>query len=437
MKTITYFILLVLALFLPCEVVGQNLNLEEAIQIALGNNHDIVFSTLQDSANQKSIHPGAVGYYPTVDLNSSASYSSNVSNQEFATNAFPDIEGMEAASSNQSAQVSVSYLIFNGFARSRSYSKLKQNGVASELQTKIAIESTLLQVVDAYYSVVNGSEQLRFLEDNLILSTDRLKRIQSKYTYGSVGKIEVLNAQVDFNNDSIAWMNGEVNLVQMKNQLNFLLGRPVATPVSISNRIELPILEDLTIYQEKSKGNSTAIVLAETQLTSAELDRKINQSSYFPTVSTQFNYGYSGTANEVGIIQKSSSLGYTAAISLSWNLFDGMKKKKAVERAEILINSSDVKREQAVLKVNLEVSNYYAALESLLKQISLQNSNLELAKLNVERSKELFFNGSITSLQFRQSQLNLLQIQNSINVLYYQSMKLNYQLLRLTGELVQ
>lgn len=437
MKNLKYILVLTMSFVFGNEGLAQNLSLGDAIQMALSNNHEIVFSTLQDSANQKNVHAGAVGYYPKVDVNSSASYSSNISDQEFATNAFPDIVGMEAASSNQTAQVSVSYLIFNGFARSRSYSKLKQSGLASELQAKIAIESTLLQVVDAYYSVVSGTEQLRFLENNLTLSAVRLKRIESKYSYGSVGKIEVLNAQVDFNNDSIAWMNGDVNLKQMKNQLNFLLGRPVSTPISTSNEIDLPILEAITVYQNKTKENSTAIILAETQLSSAELDKKINQSSFLPIISSQLNYGYSGSANEVGIIQKSSSVGYTAALSLSWNLFDGMKKKKAVERAKILINSNAVKKEQAILKVDLELSNYYASLESILKQIQLQSVNLELAQLNVDRSKELFFNGTITSLQFRQSQLNLLQIQNNINLLQYQTKKLEYQILRLTGELVK
>jgi outer membrane protein TolC len=416
---------------------AQELKLEEAINLALTSNHNISISNQKNRANQKGIHRGAVGYLPTVDATGSASYSNNVSNQEFATSAFPDVKDQEAASSITSAKIAASYLIFNGFGRARSYSKLKESGKLSDLQTKISLESTLLQVVNSYFDVVRKSEQLNFMKQSILISKDRLKRVETNYEYGNGGKIDVLNAKVDYNNDSSSLINASLALKQSKHQLNFLLGRVIETEFVISTLIDVPVMQTLEVYKEKAKSNNTSIVLSEVQLNMATIDRKINQSNFMPVVSAQVNYGYAGSGNEVGIIQKSSSVGYTAAVSLSWNLFDGFKRKKALEQAKILIDVNGSKRAQAVLNVDMELQNYYHALKTNLSLIALEEGNLKLAKLNLQKSKELFYNGSINNVQFRQAQLNLVQAQNKINNYKYMSKIYEYQLMRLTNELVK
>lgn len=416
---------------------AQNLKLEEAITIAMSNNHNVVMAQQQNSAVQKDIHIGAVGYLPKVDANGSASYSNNISNQEFATGAFPAVKDVEAASSATSAQVSASYLIFNGMGRSRAYSKLKEGGRLSELQTRISIEGTLLQIVNSYYDVVRQSEQYNLIQENMLISKDRLSRVEVNYEYGNSSKLDILTAKVDFNNDSSNLISSELALLKSKHQLNFLLGRAIETPFQVNSEIDVPVLQDLATYQTKAKDNNTSIVLSEVNLNMAELDRKINQSNFMPTVSTKVNYGYVGSANEVGVVQESSSVGYTASLSLSWNLFDGFKRKKALEKAAILIDVNSTKKAQAILNVDMELQNYYQSLKTNLSLIKLEETNLKLAELNLQKSKELFFNGSINNVQFRQAQLNLIQLQNKINNYKYMVKIFEYQLLRLTNELVK
>ena len=154
-------------------------------------------------------------------------------------------------------------------------------------------------------------------------------------------------------------------------------------------------------------------------------------------LSTNLDYGYSGSASDVGVFKSASSFGYTAAVSLKWNLFDGLKKQKALEKAKINIEVNTSKHQQTLLNIEKEVQNYYDALTQNIKLLDLEKQNRSVAKLNMERSKDLFNNGSITSFQFRQAQLNLLQIENRINNLNYAIKVYDYQLLRMTNELVK
>ena len=416
---------------------AQVLKIEEAIRIALSNNYGIIIAQQEEVALKTDIYPGAVGLFPTIDANSAGSYSYSSTNQEFNGGIFPAIEGMEASQNSQSAKISASYLLFNGGSRIKLYSKLKASGELSEVQTRITIESTLVQVVNAYYEVVRLHNQLELVNSSLSLSRDRLERIKINNEYGNSSKIDVLNAQVDFNSDSSNHVNTELKLRQSKNELNFLLGRKIALDFDVNGVVELPTVKEAAEYIQNAKENNTLVMLSNIQLNMAELDKKISSSNFMPVLSTNLDYGYSGSASDVGVFKSASSIGYTGSVSLKWNLFNGLKKQKALEKAKINIEVNTNKHQQTLLNIEKEVQNYYDALTQNIKLLNLENQNRAVAKLNMERTKDLFNNGSITSLQFRQAQLNLLQIENRINNLNYAIKVYDYQLLRMTNELVK
>jgi outer membrane protein len=431
------FTLILLGIVAASSVNAQVLKLEDAIALSLSNNHNVIITKQQNEAKKQDIHPGAVGFLPTVDASAGGSYNASTTDQEFATDAFPDIKNQEAAQSSQSAKVTASYIIFNGGGRIRSYAKLKSSGALSELQTKISLESTMIQVVNSYYEVVRVGNQLDLIKGSLEISRDRLNRVKTNNSYGNAAKIDVLNAQVDFNNDSSNLMHSELNLKKAKNELNFLLGRTIATEFDAESELTLPVISEASDYINKAKENNTSIIMSNIQLDMAELDKKINQSGFMPTLSSSLDYGYQGSANDVGIVRQSGSVGTTAALSLKWNLFDGLKKQKALEKAKIMIEVNNTQQQQTLLNIEKEVQNYYDAIKVNIDLLSLEKSNLTVGKINLTRSKELFVNGSINNVQFRQAQLNLIQIENKINNYKYAIKVYEYQLLRMTNELVK
>tara|TARA_B100000767_G_C19724409_1_gene518794 strand:+ start:272 stop:1576 length:1305 start_codon:yes stop_codon:yes gene_type:complete len=416
---------------------SQELKLEDAISTALSNNHGIVIAQMQEESSKTVIHIGAVGMLPTIEASSVASYNYSITDQEINGGLFPATQGQENAQTNQSTKLSASYLIYNGGSRLRSYSKLKSSGKLSELQTKISIESTLIQVVNTYYEVVRVNNQLKLIQSSLDLSRERLKRITINNEFGNATKLDVLNAQVDFNSDSSNVVNTELNLRKAKNELNYLLGRKISTEFKVVTIIELPNVAEADAYIQKAKENNTSLMLSNIKLNMAELDKKISQSNFMPTLSTVLDYGFTGSASDVGIIKSNSNVGYTAAISLKWNLFDGLKKQKALEQAKINIEVNNFKQQQTLLQIEKEAQNYYDALTQNIRLLNLENKNKNVANLNLERSELLLNNGTITSIQFRQAQLNLLKVENRINNINYVIKIYEYQLLRMTNELVK
>ena len=84
------FTLILLGIVAASSVNAQVLKLEDAIALSLSNNHNVIITKQQNEAKKQDIHPGAVGFLPTVDASAGGSYNASTTDQEFATDAFPE-----------------------------------------------------------------------------------------------------------------------------------------------------------------------------------------------------------------------------------------------------------------------------------------------------------------------------------------------------------
>ena len=82
------------------------------------------------------------------------------------------------------------------------------------------------------------------------------------------------------------------------------------------------------------------------------------------------------------------------------------------------------------------MQNALALYENLLKIYHIQEQNVFTNQNNFERSREQFQLGSITSIEFRQAQINLLNAQTNKNLAKYDAKLAGLQLLQLTGQLL-
>jgi outer membrane protein TolC len=415
---------------------AQELTLENAMMIALKNNHNIQIQENQNVIAQNNVHRGNANLLPKVDLNGNVSASQSKTDIQFVTDPAPQT-GLESESQSTSLKVQMSYTIFNGLANVKTYKKLQEQGHLSDIQTKLGIESTLMQVINSFYDVLRNQEQATIFRGSMAVSEDRLMRLQENYKYGSARKIDVLNAQVDFNSDSSNLINSLQSLENAQYNLNHLLGRAVTTSFNVSSQTNLE--SSVASYEEslqKSLGNNSNMLLAKSQQLIADLDMQISKSRYMPMLSTNVSYGYTSSESTPSVILSNSSLGVTGSLSLAWNLFDGNKRKSALENAEISIGTSKIQEAQAKSSIELELANYFGLLKTNLTIIDLETNNLGVAKLNLERSRELFNLGQIDNVQFRQAQLNLLNSQLKLNNALYSAKIMEYQIKRLRGELV-
>ncbi|MDA9564055.1 TolC family protein [Flavobacteriales bacterium] len=430
-------LILSFATFLSITVRSQEvITLEKVVATSLQNNHGIIAAKNNIEIANNNATVGNAGLLPQVGANAGFNGGINNSKIEFAGNN-PDLEVDGATSRSTNASLNLNYTIFSGFSGRNTYKKLKGLNTLTETQTQLAIENTLMQVINGYYLAAKFQEQLLIAENALVITKERLERVNNQFEFGTANKLAVLNAQVDLNTDSVNLINTQLNFNNSIRNLMFLMGDTNGETFVIDTIVSFSLEGALDELINKSLQNNASVLAAAHTLTLSEYDLKISQSRKYPTLSLNSSYGYNQSANDGSFIAQSSSVGFSGGLSLSYNLFNGKQATINAQNAKINIESNTEKKLEAEDLVRKEVKNTYDTYQTRLAILAMEKQNKKTAKVNFERSKIAFELGQITTTQFREAQLNLIRSQNRINTAKFDAKLSEMDLIRLAGMLIE
>jgi outer membrane protein len=413
------------------------LSKEKALELTLENNYDIRITknNVATAENNKSIYNS--GYLPTVTGTAGARYSNNDTDIEFQDGTVNTVTG--AQSENYNASIGLNYTIFNGFNRQNAFKRLKESYNLTELQARQVMENTVITLFIAYYEVARLSENVSTQKQALEISKQRLQRTKYSFDYGQNTKLDVLNAEVDVNNDSITYIDVRRQLKNAKRDLNVVLGRNVNTAVDVNTDILYDSEINLETILNKAKSENANLLQSKKNIELSRLDVKINQSGWMPNVSLTSSYAWnrnSGDATNAFSPISNTQVGLSAGVNLTWNLFDGGRTRTNVSNAKIALETQEIRKEQLEEQLERDINNAWETYQNSLFALKAQEQNVITNELNFNRSKERYKLGQITSIDFRQAQINLINAELSRNNAKYIAKNAELRLLQFSGELL-
>lgn len=413
----------------------EKLTKENAINLALENNYGIKIAknNVKIAKNNSSIYNS--GYLPKVAVTAGAIY--NNATTEFTSQTNVESEIKDAESKQYNAAVGLNYTLFDGFGRTYNYKKLKETHNLSELEAQAIIENSVLQIFTIYYNVAQLTEDNLNILETLKISKQRLERAKYSFDYGQSTKLQLLNAEVDVNNDSIKYINTQRFLANAKRDLNLLLGRNVTTNFMVDTTIEFNLTFNYENLLEKAKSYNIEMQKVSKSIELSNFDIKINKSNLYPSLNLNSSYGFNKFNNDVTFpFSEQLSKGINAGISLNWNVFDGGNTKTKVQNAKIIADNLQVQKEQIVNELERTIANALEIYNNALFILKSEEKNVETNKRNFSRTEEQFKLGQITTIEFRQAQINLLNAKSNLNQATYDAKNAELKILQLTGELL-
>jgi outer membrane protein TolC len=426
-----------LILFSTFSAYGQKLlQKDEAVKIAMENNFDIQISNNNVEAAENNASIQNSNYLPSISGTAGANYSSSNGTIVQKSGEEETISNNETTGLN--ASVGFQYTIFDGFGRSNTYKILQENYKISKLEARQMLENTILNIFDAYYEVARLTQDVENQKETLAISRERLQRARYSFEYGQGSQLDILNAEVDYNNDSITYLSNIQSLANQKRTLNLYLGRDVniefAVDTSLSYATDL-YLEGLLA---RSSENNVTLLQQQGALKNAEFTVKSTSANAIPKLSVNGSYGWS--ENHLGVssfLDKTVGVGPSVGATLSWNIYDGGSTRVRKQNSKIALENQSIALERERLSIERNLSNAWTAYQTALFIKVAQQKNLETAQTNFDRSVDSYKLGQISSIDFRQAQLNLLVAQLSLNQAKYSAKIAELFLLQISGDLSQ
>jgi outer membrane protein TolC len=429
---------ILLLFFIPVIVSAQeksSVSLDEAIEIALEENHSIIISRNLAEIDDNSATIGNAGYLPSLSLNSSYTETVEDTRLDFPQPASSqDVSG--SRSNRLNASLDFQWVLFDGFGNRYRLKNLKSGAELGAVQSQQEIELTLLQVIELYLNVSTQAQLLDVTEESVEISNQRYRRALRNFEAGGGSRVDLLNAEVNLNQDSIRVVETELGLNRAKRNLQVLLGSDPASDISVQEQIEITDRLSLDTLLPAAISQNTRLSASSIESERARLQLRQSRAARYPQIATNASYNYSRFESDAGQFTFEETDGFSAGLSFSFSLFDGFRRDLSIQNDKIRVKNSEEQRRLTENEVRSDVLNAYEAYSANLYLLEKQQLNVQTAELNFERTELAFEQGQVSNTDFREAQLNLLETRQNLISLQVQAKLSEIDLLQLSGQLI-
>jgi len=423
MKTIKIYIYLLAALLLALPVSGQDpLTLSTALEQALANNYGLIISRADLEVAEINNNWGTAGRYPSIGFDASDNNNYELNNSTYTN--------------RLSAGVGLNWVLFDGFRVKITKSKLENLEDLTSGRLAVQVESTIQDIILAYYGVLLHKEQLKVLETVMELSSDRYQYELKKKSLGGSVTYNVLQAQNVYLTDKANHMNQEMLVRNSIRNLNYMMGLESTQTWEFTEAFEADtsdfILADLL---SKMKTDNQALKNQYTNLLLMEDETGLKQSAYYPSLSlgAGMDYGHTWAYTDGDQTLNNGGLTPYGNVRLSFDIYSAGVRRRGVEIARINEDIAKVEISQMEHALTNELFNLFDFHEVRLELLNVADENLEAAELNMSISEDKYRNGVINSFNYRDIQLIYLSASHQRLQAVYNLIASKAGLTRITG----
>jgi outer membrane protein TolC len=371
---------------------------------------------------------GTAGRYPYINLTLGDDNSLNINeNEDFVTNRF-------------SGGASINWTLFDGYSVRINKLRFEELEQLSKQNTAIMVEGTIQSVILAYYDVLLQKEKLQTYKEVMTLSEDRYKKAQDQKELGTAVTYDVLQAQNAYLSDRSEFLLQEVRYKNALRDLNYLMAEQAEVTYDLTETFEaMPVDYSVSDLQSQLFENNKSLQnqyvnqrLLENAVASAK-------SAYSPSI--DFRGGVTGTSTRTNFADRveswANSANFYGNFTLSFNLFSGGNRKRALQIAKIDEEIGLVEIDEMKHDLTNSLSNLYEFYLVRKELLNVANENLEAARLNLQISQDKFDSGAINSFNFRDVQNIYLNASQRKLEAIYDFIDTHTAMLRMVGVIVQ
>lgn len=313
------------------------------------------------------------------------------------------------------AGINAEWTIFDGFKIQTNYQRLQELRRQSATQTRVAIEDYVAELTSEYYNFIRQRLRMRNLRHAVALSKERLRIVLERYTIGSASRLDLQQAQVDFNADSaLSLKQHEVLASSLIRLYDLMAIKDMSKRFTVADTaidVDTHLLLD-TLWSTTLRTNANLLNAAHNR-TLSEIDLRSVRSRDYPYVKLNAAYGYTHNNYGSGNTVKRHNWGLDFGVTVGYKIFDGNRRRER-RNAEINLENAELARQEIEHSLRADLADLWQAYKNNLRLLALERENLITAKENHYIACERFMLGNLSGIEMREAQQNLLDAEERI-----------------------
>ncbi|HVG27098.1 MAG TPA: TolC family protein [Acidobacteriaceae bacterium] len=279
------------------------------------------------------------------------------------------------------------------------YISARHNFEAAKLTAQDARDLVVLTVGNAYLLCVADQARIAAVEAEMATAKVSLDQATAAHEAGTSPRLDVLRAQVDYQNEQQQLIATNNQLAKDKLALARAIGLPLDQRYTLSDSVPFAALDAPDVegaFQQALKQRKDLAATAE-QLKAANAARKAAFNEQLPTASVSGDFG------DLGTTPGHSHGTYTATGQVSAPILQIAKTRGDEQVAEAQQDQTRAKLADQIQQVNQDVRDAVLDIQSAAKLVEATRSNVDLAHEALSEAQQRYRAGVADNLPVSQA----------------------------------
>lgn len=406
----------------------QHLNLQQAVELGLRNNKNILISHLKQTMSETKEKDLKMEKLPDIEFHTSYNQVSNLFQHE--NGVFGKATKYDIINGMYDFTLSASIPVYMGGKIKNAEKKASIDSEISTLRTQLDERQLKMEIITAFLQIHHLREQQDLINEKMKEDSVNIKQVKALKNNGVVTFNEVLRTSLQLSNHKMSWTELDNDIQIAEHKLKTILSLPdqqemhTDTEDLVSDNAEIPYINELT---DTALQKNESVEITKKNLSLKEIDQKIVKANYLPKITAGGEYflKYPNMmffppepyAYRLGMI----------GVSLTYPIENLYKNKYKMQEARENIDLAKLQIEEKEEDLKHHVYEAYKKFEETDQKVKIAEEAINQAKENYRIVKTKYINklSLITELidadnTYLEAQSNLISVKINRQLKYYQ-----------------
>ena len=363
----------------------MQLTLEQAINLALKQNHSVHLRELSIEQMQSKKDEARSNYLPQVKANGSVLHITELAGVEIPAGAFGNYSSTgpvpaksltidQGSATGYTGGVGLDQPLTQLFRIHQANVAAQEDVLVAKTQLDQTQDVIALQVRQLYYNILINEQKLKASQDQLAAAQIKDEESRSGVARGSALEVAALQSKAAILQARQESLTLRLQGNDLRRQLADALGLPVETPIDLDPGAAAVALDI------PSRGDAVRIALDQNQdlkvarqtVAKAQAGLAAARDAYIPDVTALSRYSYQ--SGVPFLVHNFGSFGF----SLSYDLFDGGQREAKVRETRSELRSAEVAVDKLQSEIEVQVQGIYDRVDELRQMVDVDEQILKV-----------------------------------------------------------
>lgn len=362
-----------------------HLTLQQAIDLALKQNHSVRLSSLSVEQMRSKKDEARSNYLPQLTTSGSILHITELAGVAIPAGTFGNYSSTgpvpaksltidQGAATGYTAGVGLEQPLTQLFRIHQANVAAKQDVLVAQTQLDETQDAIALQVRQLYYNILINQEKLEASQDQLAAAQIKDEESRSDVARGSALEVSALQSKASILQSQQESLTLRLQGNELRRQLADVLGLPVNTPIELDpteagNPLDIPSRSDAV---RTALAQNQDLKVARQTLIKAQAGLAAAKDAYIPDITALSRYSY-----QSGVPFLVHNFG-TFGFSVKYDLFDGGRRKAEIREARSNVRSAEVTVDKLQSEIEVQVQAIYDRIDELRQMLEVEGQVLKV-----------------------------------------------------------